>query len=141
MKSNMNRNTGTLETFNQGYNCAQAILAVYGEEFGLDREHAFKIGAPFGGGIANTGDICGAVTGALMVLGLRYGETKSSGWFKTAKLYRTSRTFMKRFADAGGSIKCVEIKDRLTGEHGSVKRGVHCTNVVENATRILEELL
>lgn len=56
-------------------------------------------------------------------------------------IYRTSRTFMKRFADAGGSIKCVEIKDRLAEEHSRVKRDVHCTNVVENATQILAELL
>ena len=127
--------------FKQGYNCAQAILAVYGEESGLQREHAFRIGAPFGGGIADTGNICGAVTGSLMVIGLRKGDIKPENWLKKAKLSRTSRAFMERFSSATGSLNCCDIQEHITGRKGDIVRDSHCTSVVQTAIRILEELL
>jgi C_GCAxxG_C_C family probable redox protein len=135
------RKQKALDLFNEGYNCAQAILAVYGEEFGLNREYALKIGAPFGGGIANTGDVCGAVTGALMVIGLRYADIKPEHWFKRARLYRTSRKFMENFAKAGKSVKCADIKKCIAEKHGGIERDERCTSVVEHASLILEDLL
>lgn len=141
MTTYADRKTKTLELFNKGYNCAQAILAVYGEEFGLKREHALKIGAPFGGGIADTGDVCGAVTGALMVIGLQHADIKPELWFRRARLYRTSRKFMESFTEKGRSLRCTEIKKCIADKHGGVKRDEHCTVVVDLATQILEELL
>ena len=61
-----------LTCFKEGHSCAQAIVVVYGPKLGLDRESALKIASTFCGGLGMTGETCGAVTGALMVLGLKY---------------------------------------------------------------------
>ena len=59
-----------VETFRDGINCTQAILSAWGSRHGLDRDTAMKLGGAFGSGM-NMGETCGAVTGALMVIGLR----------------------------------------------------------------------
>lgn len=141
MHKNNDREKEILALFEQGYNCAQAILAVYGKESGLQREHAFRIGAPFGGGIADTGNICGAVTGSLMVIGLKKGNVKPASWLKKAKLLRTSRTFMERFTSSQGSLTCCTIQKQIAGEKRDVARESHCASVVEAAIEILEEIL
>jgi C_GCAxxG_C_C family probable redox protein len=64
------------ELFNRGYNCAQALLATFGVDLGLNRDMELKIASPFGGGISHMGETCGAVTGALMIIGLKYGMTE-----------------------------------------------------------------
>jgi C_GCAxxG_C_C family probable redox protein len=128
--------------FNEGYNCAQAILAAYGDIYGLEREHALKLGAPFGGGFANTGDICGAVTGALMVIGLRYGAIKPVGWLKREKLRRTSKNFMKKFINIYGSKNCEELKCYYRSNNlENIKLKTYCTNIVEKAVDIIDDLL
>ncbi len=76
-----------VKEFGKGFNCSQAVLSSYSEQFGLDCEKAFKVATGFGGGM-RMGDTCGAVTGALMVLGLKYGNTTAEdeeGKAKTRK--------------------------------------------------------
>ena len=58
--------------FDQGFDCAQTVFSAFAEELDLDEETALKIAAGFGGGM-HLGDMCGCVTGGLMVLGLKYG--------------------------------------------------------------------
>ena len=72
----MNYVEEAVQLFEDGYMCSQAVLAVFCEEFGLSREQAFKISISFGGGMRK-GEVCGACTGAIMALGLKYGENKS----------------------------------------------------------------
>jgi len=142
MDRGITRKKDALGLFHEGYNCAQAILAAYGDMFGLERENAFKIGAPFGGGVANTGDTCGAVIGALMVIGLRYGSVKPAGWLKRAKLYRNSKSFMKRFTIVCGSHRCEDLKCYYRSNNPeNVRMKTYCTHIVEKAVNILEDLL
>ena len=63
-----------VERFKSGFNCSQAVLGSYCEQFGLDCEKAYKVATGFGGGM-HIDSVCGAVTGAFMVLGLKYGNT------------------------------------------------------------------
>ena len=65
-----------VEKFEKGFNCSQAVLSTYSEQFGLDENAALKIATGFGGGMHINGT-CGAVTGAFMVLGLKYGNSKA----------------------------------------------------------------
>lgn len=62
--------------FEEGFACSQAVLATFCERFGLDRHIGLKLAEGFSGGIGRQGLTCGAVTGALMVIGLRYGRKK-----------------------------------------------------------------
>ena len=85
-----------LELFKSGFHCSQAILAAFSEDFGLIRETALKISCPFGGGLGGYGRTCGALTGAMMVVGLKYGtfnptdlEAKKISREKTRELIQT----------------------------------------------------
>ena len=60
-----------LSRFSEGFSCSQSVLAAFAPELGLDADAALRVSAAFGGGMGRLGDTCGAVTGALMVLGLR----------------------------------------------------------------------
>jgi C_GCAxxG_C_C family probable redox protein len=59
--------------FQHGFTCSQAVLSVFAKDFGLDRDTALRISQGFGAAIARTDDICGALSGAIMVIGLQYG--------------------------------------------------------------------
>ena len=84
--------------FSQGFACSQAVVVAYASETGLDRDTALKVSAGFGGGMGRMGHTCGAVTGAYMVIGLKFGAV--SGQDQDAKLrtYRLVREFMDGFA-------------------------------------------
>lgn len=92
--------------FTEGLSCSQVVLSTFAPEFGLDLELALKVASPFGGGISHTGSICGAVTGGLMVLGLRYGATKGQDKQTKEKTYLIAQDFIKRFKKLNGSILC-----------------------------------
>ena len=62
-----------LDQFNGNIHCSQIIVSEFAEEFGYDRNEAMKLANPFGGGMFG-GDTCGAVTGAMMVIGMKYGN-------------------------------------------------------------------
>jgi C_GCAxxG_C_C family probable redox protein len=142
MDSKIERKKEAVKLFQEGYNCAQALLAAYGDMFGLGRATAFKIGAPFGGGVANTGDTCGAVIGGLMVIGLQHGTVKPVGWFKRAKLYRASKSFMKKFDTVCGSHKCDDLKCYYRSNNTeNVRMKTFCSNIIEKSVDILEDLL
>ena len=61
--------------FMQGYNCAQAVLLAFCDDLGFDEQTALMLASPFGGGIGRMREVCGAFTGAVMVLGLKFGNT------------------------------------------------------------------
>ena len=65
-----------IQLFENGYVCSQAVFATFSQNLGLSEEQALKIGACFGRGMRK-GEVCGACTGALMALGLKYGESKT----------------------------------------------------------------
>lgn len=80
--------------FRESFSCSQAVTAVFVEEFGLDRKLALKISQPFGGGVARMGDWCGAIAGAFLVIGLKFGRTRKDDL--------ESREFVKEFEKRHG---------------------------------------
>ena len=88
----------------QGCNCCQAVIMCCAEKYGLTEEQAYRLGAFFGGGM-RSGEVCGAVSGALMALGLEYGDENNRQCSK-------SREFMKAFKDAYGSVLCRELLEK-----------------------------
>ncbi len=95
-----------LEIFNSGYNCTQAVLSRFAERFGMSREEAFKVATGFGGGIARSGEACGAVTGAVMALGLRYGRKEGGDRADQENTYTKVNEFLERFRALHGSCVC-----------------------------------
>lgn len=134
--------------FKEGFNCSQAILSAYAEQLGLDRELSLKISGAFGGGMGRMGEICGAVTGAFMVIGLKYAKTRAEDEEKKEKTYRLVKEFVSRFKNRNGSIVCRE----LLGFDISTPEGMEqikernlfsllCPKFVHDSAEILEEIL
>jgi len=130
--------------FKDGFSCSQAILSTYGPELGIDKTTALKVSAPFGGGMARMGETCGAVTGALMVLGLKYAAGKES----KEKLYSFVTEFASRFKSRNNSISCKELLGCAlnTPEGQKIFKeknlfATSCTHYVRDAAEIIEMLI
>ena len=133
------------DRFAQGLNCAQAVLSAFAAQTGLSEETALRLASPFGGGIARQGQVCGALTGALMALGLQRGNSTAQGKDET---YRISEEFVRAFQQKHGAILCRELieYDLSTPEglqaarEGKVFASV-CPALVNGATEMLAEFL
>ncbi|MFH1146890.1 MAG: C-GCAxxG-C-C family protein [Pseudomonadota bacterium] len=137
-----------MATFLEGFNCAQALLSAYGAEFGLDHQAALRISGAFGGGIGRMGQTCGAVTGALMVIGLKYGRTNIEDKGAEEKTYDLVQEFVTRFIARNGSISCRELLgcDLSTPEGRSFAKenkliASVCPAFVRAAAEIVEQIL
>ena len=133
-----------LSRFQGGMLCSQAILATYGPLFDLSEEDAVRIARGFGSGMARLSATCGAVSGAVMVIGLKYPGTGKQAKEDT---YALIRTFSEKFQSVNGSLNCSELLgcDLATPEgqnhfrqNGLVKQ---CNKYVEDAAVLLEEML
>lgn len=100
----MRRVEEAVSCLKEGFSCSQAVLSAYGTESGLDREIALKVSGAFGGGMGRMGGTCRAVTGAFMVIGLKYGETKAEDNQTREKAYRLVREFVAGFESRNGSV-------------------------------------
>ena len=145
----MSRVDEAVTCFRNGSNCAQAILATYGPLYGLDRQLALKLALGLGGGLGREGEVCGAVNGAALTIGLKVSsESEVSSREAKKEAYRKVQEFSERFKALHGSLACREI----LGCDLSTKEGLQearekdlfskvCTGFVADAARILEELL
>jgi C_GCAxxG_C_C family probable redox protein len=137
-----------LTTFDSGFNCSQSVLTAFCNEFGLHDEMAFKIASGFGGGMGRLAKTCGAVTGAFMVIGLKYGQVQSNDKAAKEKTYTLERKFADLFEIKHGSIECRELLacDISTPEGFKVANEKDlfktiCPKCVESAVKILEKIL
>ena len=131
-----------VQYYQDGYLCSQSVLAANAEEYGLTEELALKLGTCLGAGMRK-GEVCGACTGALMVLGLMHDDPKSR---KTA--YENTKQFLNDFRDVNGSYLCNDLLgcDVRTPEGVQYARDHHlftefCPKMVASAVDILEEIL
>lgn len=97
------------ELFLEGYNCAQAVFGAFCEDFGIDFETGVKISSGFGGGFSRRREVCGAVSGAVMVLSMVHGYSDSKADAEKKKLYEEVRGVLKSFEEDAGSIICREL--------------------------------
>lgn len=130
-----------VDIFELGYNCAQAILAAYGAPYGIERKEAYRLGAAFGGGMADAGSVCGAISGALMVIGLKNGKAGIFGGLKDIKVRCKGKKFMKLFEERKGSIICRELLRTHCEGCDESEEAEHCSGFVSEAGNILDEIL
>jgi len=133
--------------FGEGFNCAQSVLSAYAEQLGLDTDTALKLAASYGAGIARMAETCGAVTGALMVVGLKHGFTTAADAEGRESVYRKAREFTARFTERNGSLVCRELLgcDISTLEGMQQARDQQlfrttCPRLVRDAAEILGEM-
>ncbi len=95
--------------FREGYNCAQAVFCAYAEDLGLERQMAAQLVSPLGGGMGRLREVCGTVSGALLVIGQLYGYGTPEKGAPKARLYAIEQEFARRFAAVHGSYICRDL--------------------------------
>ena len=147
MNGKTERRERALQCFAEDLHCSQSILAAFSEECGITEEQAFRLGSCFGSGMRK-GDVCGACTGALMVLGLMYGEIRAGDREGRQRTNELNDLMMNRFSEVNGSCLCNDLLgcDIRTPEGVQYARDNHlftefCPKMVESAVRILEEII
>jgi C_GCAxxG_C_C family probable redox protein len=144
----MDKMSYALSIFDSGFNCSQSVLTAFSDEFGLHDEAALRLACAFGGGMGRMAKTCGAVTGAFMVIGLKYGQTKSNDKAAKDKTYALVKEFAGLFAREYGSTECRELLNcDINTPHGLKTANEKdlfktiCPKCVESAVKILEEIL
>jgi len=106
-----------------------------------------KIGNAFGGGMGRTGETCGTVTGALMIISLKYGASDPKDAASKAKTYKLARTFVSRFKEMNNAMACrdlvgfdIGLKEDLTRDDWAII-SKQCPKYIADAAGILEEIL
>lgn len=136
------------EYFNQGFNCAQSVLASFKEEVSLEEKDLLKIASGFGAGMGRLQQTCGAVAGACMVLGLIYGKDKSDDTEAGERTYALVQEFHSRFKELHNTTLCNELLGcSLTEEEGRAHFNEQnllqtiCFPCVRDAVLILHKLM
>lgn len=93
-------------TFQNGYNCAQSVLAVFADDLKLKRELGLKLATGLGAGLGYQGQTCGVVLGAYLVLGLRFGSHQPHDADAKELCYAMTREFDRQFLAKNQSLTC-----------------------------------
>ncbi len=139
-----------VDHFGNGFNCAESVLLGVTEALGIESECVPKIATPFGGGMGRYGEVCGAITGAMMALGLKSGRESADDTATRGEVYAKVVRLMRAFEIEYGSVGCRTLTgcDLLTpeGQARFQSEKMHaglCTKLVafaaEEAYRIITE--
>ena len=130
------------------YNCAQAVARTYADSVGADLEQLSNTAAAFGGGIGRKGHVCGAVTGASMIIGLKMAPLLKNDPLIKDKIYEVTQEFMQRFAAKHDTVLCRELikyeidtPQKLEAAKETGVFDTQCKMYVHDAAEILEEML
>lgn len=146
----MNEKERAVELFKEGFNCSQAVFTAFAHRFDIDEDTAKKISSGLGGGVGRMREVCGAVSGAAMVIGSVCSATDGKDSDSKQKNYELVREFADRFTYENGSVVCRELlgldvkmeksaqPEKRTAEYYKKRP---CVELVECAAKILEDLI
>jgi C_GCAxxG_C_C family probable redox protein len=144
----MTKTDDALACFMSGFTCSSAVFSAFSGELGLDPETAKKCSCGFGAGISKTGNLCGAVSGAILVIGLKFGKTKKGDDAATEKTRALVRQFLHEFKERHGSFNCTELLGYDLSNPDEYERAresrlfvTKCPDLVRDAADILEKIL
>ena len=134
-----------MKLFCDGFNCAQAIVGAFAKEMGLTKEQALKLSSPFGAGMGKLRQVCGAVSGMFMVLGMTEGYDSPTADKEKAELYEKVQTLANEFKEKNETIICSELLQglKVDGGHKPQERNEEyykirpCARFVGDAAEIL----
>ena len=137
----------TLDLFKNKIHCSQIVLGEVAEELGYSREEAYRMANPFGGG-GFCGDTCGAVAGAMIAIGMKYGNDEPGNLEQDARCVAKLKEFQQKFTERRKSLVCRELlgydfSDAKQREEAFASGKVYelCPCLVLDALEILEEVL
>lgn len=145
----MTRGEKAVSIFTQGYNCAQSVFFSFCDDLGIEGDTALKIACGFGGGMGRKQEVCGAVTGGIMVIGAVFGRGENDDRTMSEITYAKTRELMNQFSERNGSYSCRCLLNgcELMTEEG--RRGYSnddlfikvCTPCVVSVIDILEHIM
>ena len=139
--------TKARELFLEGYNCAQAVVGAFAEEFNVDKDTLIMLASPFGGGMGRMREVCGAFSGMLAVAGLKFGYSDPTAKEEKAELYKFVQGLAAEFKAANGkdTIICRELLDMASDTHVPEERTAEyykkrpCADIAAAAAHIIGE--
>jgi C_GCAxxG_C_C family probable redox protein len=146
----MSKQDEAMALFNEGANCAQAVLGAFAKECNLTKEEAFKLASGFGGGFARLREVCGAASGMALVINILYGNSDIKNKEAKDNDYARLQKLLAKFKAETGSIICKELlapndaakntptSDNRTKEYYKKRP---CSQIVGIAASIVEEFL
>jgi C_GCAxxG_C_C family probable redox protein len=144
----MNKSELASEYLKKGYNCAQSVIKAYACDVGMNEEEAVKMASVLGGGIGRTGHICGAVSGAALVIGMKFGSTDNTDKHSRNKAYQKANELLEKFSAQNKSVLCKELlgydiktKEGLKQARESGIMVQKCPGFVSSAAKILESII
>ena len=137
------------ERFKSGFNCSQSVLSAFAEDFGLSRDSCLRLASPFGSGIARMQETCGAVTGALMAIGLKYGKGENGTEYDKTIAYRQSQFLVNEFKKRNTTICCRQLLDGYDMNSPQEMAKImeldlynnYCLKYIQDAVEITETIL
>ena len=147
-KNMKSRSETAVEKMSSGYNCSQSVLYAFSDLTGIDSNTSLKIACGFGSGMAKQ-DVCGAVTGGIMVIGAVHGRGEGDDISLRDTTYNKVRAFTEKFKQEMGSCNCLTLLENCDfkteeGRRGFKERELRekiCFKAVETAVRIVGGLL
>ena len=137
-----------VQLFKEGRNCSQAVLLAFSDVTKMDESLALRRSSPFGGGMGRQREVCGAVSGMLMVLGIAYGyEDNGEKDANKKAVYQDVQDLCSRFREASGSIICREILKNPASDPNPTPRTAEfyklrpCERMVATAAALLEDYI
>lgn len=145
----MGRSEKALFYFDNKFNCSQSVLTAFAEELGLTEDESLRVASAFGGGIGRQQFTCGAVTGAAMVLGLKFGKGKNDSEDKKLQTYEKTIELFEEFTKLNGSTNChkllndLDMRDEkelsLINEQNLFH--TNCRKYVSDAVKLTEQII
>ena len=143
----MNHIDLAVAAFLEGYNCAQAVAVAFSDLTGLDKDLSARLASPFGGGMGRMREVCGAVSGMLLVAGILYGYDDPKATTAKRELYAQVQTMAGQFRKEMGSIICRDLLKNPPADPNPSPRTPEyyhsrpCARMVEAAARILDNYI
>lgn len=135
------RATNAVKIFEAGSNCSQAVFTAFCEDYGVSKDLGLKISMGLGAGVALNGEICGAVSGAILILGLKFGHSKE-------ETYQMTKIFTEKFKLKNKTLNCTKLvgydlsnKNELDQASNSGNFTKICSKLVSDSIEILEEII
>jgi len=144
-----NRTEIAVAKFSEGYDCAQSVFYSYCDALGFDKNTALKMACGFGAGMGRKGEVCGAVTGGIIVIGAKYGRGERDDRTATELTYKKTREFMDQFEKKHGTFVCRKLLKgcELTTEEGRKHfkennlSNTTCKPCVQSVVEILDSIM
>ena len=145
----MDRSDQAVSKFMEGYNCAQAVFFSFSDFVKIDKDTALKLACGFGAGMGRKEEVCGAVSGGIMVIGAKYGRGENDDRSATEVTYAKTRELMDQFAGRYGTFICRRLLNEcdLTTEEGQKQFKENdlfnktCKVCVQSVVEILENIM